>query len=261
MRGFQSVLLAILVFTVLSPMQSMFAQAPPNCGDLPDHDHLRAALQPIVKEGKKGHGGLDTQEWAAVVNRDGVVCAVVYSGTELTDQWPGSRMISAEKANTANAFSAPDYALSTANVYWPAQPGQGLYGINTTNPPNAQAAFGDATAFGQKNDPMVGKQVGGVVVFGGGLALYSQKGKIVGGLGASGNTACADHVIAWKLRHQLNLDAVPMGPSPDQNDNMILDIQNGNSASGFGHPRCKGGSPSESIIRALSKNYPTRSAK
>ena len=43
--------------------------------------------------------------WATVVNRDGVVCAVVFSGTNRGAQWPGSRVISAQKANTANAFS------------------------------------------------------------------------------------------------------------------------------------------------------------
>lgn len=126
-----------------------------------------------------------------------------------------------------------------------------------TSLPNPQAAFGDPTSFGQENDPIVGKPVGGIVVFGGGLALYTSKGQIVGGLGVSGGTSCSDHVIAWKVRHQLNLDAVPMGPSPDHNDNMILDIQNGVSASGFGHPVCKGGFPGENIIRNLSKNFPT----
>jgi len=104
---------------------------------------------------------------------------------------------------------------------------------------------------------MVGKPVGGIVVFGGGLALYSAQGQIVGALGLSGDTSCADHIMAWKVRHELHLDAVPMGPSPAHNDNMILDTQNGVSASGFGHPVCKGGNPGEDIIRNLSKNFPT----
>jgi uncharacterized protein GlcG (DUF336 family) len=34
---------------------------------------------------------------------------------------------------------------------------------------------------------MVGKPIGGVIVFGGGLPLYDTKGKIVGGLGLSGD--------------------------------------------------------------------------
>jgi hypothetical protein len=51
--------------------------------------------------------------------------------------------------------------------------------------------------------------------------------------------------------------AFPMGPSPDHNDNMILDWSNNNSPGGFGHPNCKGGNPSDVIIKEPSKNYPT----
>lgn len=50
-----------------------------------------------------------------------------------------------------------------------------------------------------------------------------------------------------KVRHELHLDAVPMGPSPDHNDNMILDFHNGVSASGCGHPSCKGGTQADNI--------------
>jgi uncharacterized protein GlcG (DUF336 family) len=45
--------------------------------------------------------------------------------------------------------------------------------------------------------------IGGIIVFGGGLALYAPNGKLIGGLGLSGDTSCTDHVIAWKVRHQL----------------------------------------------------------
>ena len=72
----------------------------------------------------------------------------------------------------------------------------------------------DPEKFGQPDDPLVGKPVGGVIVFGGGLALYDKSGKIVGGLGVSGDTSCADHVIAWKTRQALGLNAVPMGVAP-----------------------------------------------
>jgi len=191
-----------------------------------------------------------------VVNRDGVVCAIVFSGPDRSAQWPASRLIAAEKANTANALSGPSFALSTANVYAASQPGQSLYSLITSAPPNPQAAFaGSPEQFGQPNDPMVGKPIGGIIVFGGGLALYD-KGKLVGGLGLSGDTSCADHVIAWRVRHQLKLDGVPMGVAPGQNDNMILDMQNGTSASGFGHPSCKGGKPSDETIKKLPEQFP-----
>lgn len=53
-------------------------------------------------------------------------------------------------------------------------------------------------------------------------------------------------------------NAVPNGvaPGPGPNDNMILDIQNGNRPSGFGHPTCKGGQPPEEIIKQLVEKYP-----
>jgi hypothetical protein len=104
---------------------------------------------------------------------------------------------------------------------------------------------------------MVGKAMGGIIVFAGGLPLYSKVGKIVGGLGLSGDTSCTDHVIAWNVRHQLQLDAVPMGPSPEHNNNMILDFNNGVSQSGFRHPSCKGGTQSDGVIQDLSKSFPT----
>jgi uncharacterized protein GlcG (DUF336 family) len=235
----------------------LVAQAKPDCTGLPDAGRLRSVLQKIVKEGSAKNGGLGNQEWAVVVNRDGVGCAVVFSGNTRSDEWPGSRMIAAEKANTANALSNRDYALSTANVYAAAQPGQSLYSLITAAPPNPLAAFGNPTTYGTQNDPIVGNLVGGIIVFAGGLPLYSKQGKILGGLGLSGDTSCTDHVIAWKVRHDLALDAVPMGPSPEHNDNLILDFKNGVSLSGFGHPSCKGGNQPDGIIQTLSKDFPT----
>lgn len=234
----------------------LFAQAKPDCSGLPDAGRLKSVLQSVVRQGSSKNGGLGNQEWAVIVNRNGIGCAVVFSGTTASDEWPGSRVIAASKANTANGLSGRDYALSTANIFAASQPGQSLYSLATSAPPNPNAAFGNPATFGTPNDPMVGKAVGGIIVFGGGLPLYASDGKIVGGLGLSGDTSCTDHVIAWQVRHQLGLDAVPMGPSPAHDDNMILDFQNGVSASGFGHPSCKGGTQSDYIIRDLSKNFP-----
>ena len=248
--------LAIVLSAVCLSL-SVAAQTTPDCSALPDAGRLRSVVQSVVKEGASKNSGMGNQEWAAVVNRDGIVCAIVFSGTTRSDQWPGSRVIAAEKANTANALSGRDYALSTANVYAASQPGQSLYSLATSAPPNAQAVFGSPATFGTPTDPMVGKAIGGVIVFAGGLPLYSNAGKIVGGLGLSGDTSCADHVIAWKVRHELHLDAVPMGPSPEHNDNMILDFNNGVSQSGFGHPSCKGGMVPDAIIHSLSKDFPT----
>jgi len=234
-----------------------FAQGAPDCSGLPDAGALKSALQAVIKEGTSKNGGMGNQEWAVVVNRDGMGCDVVYSGTSRSQEWPGSRVIAASKANTANGLSNSDYAISTANIFAASQPGQSLYSLATSDPPNPQAAIGNSASFGTPSDPMIGKAVGGIIVFGGGLALYDSSGKIVGGLGLSGDTSCTDHIIAWKLRHNLHLDHVPMGPSPAHDDNMILDYKNGFSPSGFGHPDCKGGMEPSYIIGNLSKEFPT----
>lgn len=104
---------------------------PPNCEGLPDADRFRTVVQQIVREGAAKNGGMGNQEWAALVNRDGVVCAIVFSGTSRADEWPGSRVIAASKASTANGLSGRDYALSTANIFAASQPGQSLYSLAT----------------------------------------------------------------------------------------------------------------------------------
>jgi hypothetical protein len=72
------------------------------CGVLPDYATLQSALtKPLAAES----GGLHSQMWATIVDRNGNVCAVAFTGIDRGAQWPGSRVISAQKANTANAFS------------------------------------------------------------------------------------------------------------------------------------------------------------
>jgi uncharacterized protein GlcG (DUF336 family) len=231
----------------------------PGSEGLPSHEELQKALAEVVAAG--GNGGLGFNMWGTVVNRDGQVVAVAFTGGDRGDQWPGSRVISAQKANTANAFSLPGFALSTANLFSAVQPGGSLFGLQESNPVDPGVAYhGNARQYGQVNDPMVGKKIGGVNVFGGGLALYTSEGKLVGAIGVSGDTSCTDHIIAWKVRHALNLDNVPAGVSPTQDDNVIHDITedaNGHpkSAGGFGHPSCDGAA--EDIASNLATTHPT----
>jgi uncharacterized protein GlcG (DUF336 family) len=215
-----------------------------DCRGLPPHAALKAALEQARKE---KNGGFDLDMWGTIVNRDGIVCAVAFTGKDRGDQWPGSRVISAQKANTANAFSLPGLALSTANLYSAVSPGGSLYGLQHSNPVNTEVAYrGNAANYGRVNDPMGGGKTGGIKIFGGGFALYNQGGAIVGGLGVSGDSSCADHNIGWRTRHSLGLDYVPKGVSgdPKRPDNIVYDItpqagqQEGVSASGWGHPKC-----------------------
>ena len=214
------------------------------CAGLPSHSALQAALAAAQNQ---ANGGFGLEMWASVVNRDGVVCAVAFTGTNRGDQWPGSRVISAQKANTANAFSLPGLALSTANIYSAVQPGGSLFGLQASNPVDTLVAYGGNPVHnGKANDPMVGGRIGGVNVFGGGLALYNSAGTLVGAVGVSGDSSCADHNIAWRVRNTLNLDYVPGGVSGDASrpDNVVYDItpqagqMPGVSAGGWGHPEC-----------------------
>ncbi len=119
---------------------------------------------------------------------------------------------------------------------------------------------GQVEDYGTASDPLILDRVGGIKVFGGGLALYSPlTGNILGGVGVSGDTSYADHNIAWKTRFFLNLDNVPGGISSTNDDNIIYDITlnaQGHpvSASGFGHPEC---SPEATAIgKALPIDFP-----
>jgi uncharacterized protein GlcG (DUF336 family) len=226
--------------------------------DLPSHALLQEKLKAVVTGG--GNAGFGLNMWATIVNRDGEVVAVAFSGDDRGDQWPGSRVISAQKANTANAFSLPGLALSTANLYSAVQPGGTLYGLQHSNPVDTGAAYkGPSENYGKANDPLVGKKSGGVNVFGGGLGLYNAAGKLVGAIGVSGDTSCTDHIIAWKIRHALNLDNVPAGVSPTGDDNMVHDITpnatgHPQSASGWGHPVCD--AAEGAIVAALPVTHP-----
>lgn len=237
------------------------------CDSLPNFSALKTALAAATSTEVSG---LNNQMWATIVDRDGFVCAVAFSGVNRGAQWPGSRVISAQKANTAIAFSLDSssssggsgqptgLALSTANLFSAVQPGGSLFGLQESNPVDARTAYaGSAYEFGTAQDPIVGKRVGGINVFGGGLALYGPGKKIVGAVGVSGDTSCADHNIAWRVRNNLGLDhlAGVGGVSGDalRPDNIVFDITpnptggTGISAGGFGHPSCLNTSGSESL--------------
>jgi uncharacterized protein GlcG (DUF336 family) len=230
-----------LMFTLLAVASTTVLAQTSQCSALPSHAALQAALDssvfPVVT-----NGGFDLQMWGTIVAKDGTVCAVAKTGDGLNDQWLGSRVISAQKANTANAFSLDHgLALSTANLYSAVQPGGSLFGLQESNPVDTTVAYsGNSGNFGAPSDPMTGKKIGGVNVFGGGLALYDVNGHLLGAVGVSGDSSCADHNVAWRTRDALKLDNVPAGVNvvAALRDNIIFDIAGGVSASGWGHPLC-----------------------
>src|SRR3954467_8672332 len=191
---------------------------------IPRHvvNQIQSQLAVIVQQ---NNGGIfsPNRMWSAVVDRHGVLCSVIKIG----DAWPGSRSIAIAKASTANDFSNDALALSTAKLYAATQPGGSLYGLNNSNPFNP--AF-------QPQGTGVGSVPGGIITFGGGVALYAN-GKVIGGLGVSGDSACADHVIAYRMRKNAGLDGIPKGVGFNGTDN--IDYPAGTQApSGFQHPHC-----------------------
>src|ERR1700689_2965072 len=139
------------------------------CATLPKFAALKAALASATSTEMSG---LNNQMWATIVDRDGIVCAVAFSGANRAAQWPGSRVISAQKANTANAFGldsssnsggsgqAKGLALSTANLFSAVQPGGSLHRLQASNPVNTDVAYkGPSANYGMATDPMVGGKI------------------------------------------------------------------------------------------------------
>lgn len=204
----------------------------PSCKALPNESGLKTMLQQAASApGTVGGIFNGTRMWAAVVNRDGEVCAYATSTSDPTQVWPGSQAIAKAKAYTANAFnldSGPGVpVLSTANLYTFTQPGHSLWSLGGANnfdpkflaPPGGQ---------GGGNNQIVG----GMIFFGGGVPLYNASGKIIGGLGVSGDTSCADHEIAKRSRNVLGMNP-PGGMLVDDISYSLVD-----GASAFTHPLC-----------------------
>ena len=181
--------------------------------------------------------------WGTIVNRDGVVCAVAFTGADRGSEWPGSRVISAQKANTANSFSLPGLALSTANLWAAVQPGGSLFGLQESNPVDTDAAYqGPSANFGTSNDPLVGNKIGGVNVFGGGLALYNAR-RPAGGRDRSERRHVLrrpQHRLAYptQLEHGLRARRSRPGTQPDNINYQGL-VPVPSLAADFSHPICK----------------------
>jgi uncharacterized protein GlcG (DUF336 family) len=198
-----------------------------NCRGLPTEGQLKAFLGAAPGTGGDA-GGLFHGErmWGAVVNRAGEICAYATSTADPTQVWPGSQAIAKSKAYTANAFSLDDLALSTARLYTFTQPGHSLWSLGQSNLFDASKLIPPGGT-GDKN-----QIVGGLIFFGGGVPLYNEAGKIIGGLGISGDTSCTDHEIAKRVRDLAGFNP-PAGPLVDDITYSVPD-----GASVFTHPKC-----------------------
>lgn len=186
------------------------------CTDVTRTAFEAAARTAVVETGDFGFG---LPMWLTMVDEVGAVCHVyatdgsstvpiVGPGKKVsTSAWLGSRVISAQKANTANAFSINGLALSTGFITALTYEGGSLFGLQHSNPVNPAAAYGAGTSglaftniIGTNADPLKGQRPGGVNVFGGGVALYKTGAIKIGAIGASGDTSCRDHAVAYRMR-------------------------------------------------------------
>jgi uncharacterized protein GlcG (DUF336 family) len=218
-----------VVFVLLMTFVASSVFAAHDCKDLPNDLQLRAAM--LTAAAIPNAGGLfqGARMWGAVVNRDGELCSFITSTADPTQVWPGSQAIAKAKAFTANAFSLDSLALSTARLYTFVQPGHSLFSLGQSNLWNPQYT----AAPDEKSGPKAGEKniAGGLITFGGGVPLY-KNGKIVGGLGISGDTSCTDHEIAKRSRTALGLNP-PGGPLEDDIRYTSVD-----GATVFAHPQC-----------------------
>jgi uncharacterized protein GlcG (DUF336 family) len=215
-----------------------FVRADDGCRGLPSAAQLRTLLQnaasgtgisSLLGPGTTP-GGLfgGSRMWAVVVNRAGEICAENTSTADHTQAWPGSQAIAKAKAYTANAFSLDILALSTARLYTFSQPGHSLWGLNNSNPFNPDSLAATDSRGGNN------RIAGGMITFGGGVPLYNLAGKIVGGLGVSGDTACTDHEISKRVRDLAAMNP-PGGPLVDD---IVFSSVDPASLLVFTHPLC-----------------------
>jgi len=220
-------IVCVFGYAVATHFAPLSAAALGRCQGLPDEAALKGFLS-AAPSAAGDAGGLfhGTRMWAAVVNRNGEVCAYATSTADPSQVWPGSQAIAKAKAYTANAFSLDGNALSTARLYTLTQPGHSLWSLGQSNlfeskflaPPSGQGGGKEQLA-------------GGLIFFGGGVALY-QGTTIIGGLGISGDTSCTDHEIAKRVRDLADLNP---GGNPTADD---ITYSSKDGASVFTHPLC-----------------------
>jgi uncharacterized protein GlcG (DUF336 family) len=166
----------------------------------------------------------NTKMWCAVIDREGdlkLIKATDTNGTPSSplgsDAWRGSIEIAIAKAWTALAFSSDDLALDSKTIGLLARtdvcpaggpppcagdPGEQagpapLFGIGNTNPFRPLSGLGAV-------DDSVGLRHRGIVTFAGGQPVYTKgsgacgdgDGRLVGGVGVSGDTVDADDTVA-----------------------------------------------------------------
>lgn len=168
----------------------------------------KAAAATPSKFGRKN----GTIMWCAVLDREGTTLLIKATDTGEspgpilnTDAWRASIEIAEAKAYTALSVSSNDLALDSRTVGLATRPDGGgsgpvgtdtgpapLWGLGNTNP--FRHAVGDPSLH---PDDKVGAKHHGIVTFAGGQPVYRcNTGKLVGGVGVSGDGVDEDDAVA-----------------------------------------------------------------
>jgi uncharacterized protein GlcG (DUF336 family) len=141
-------------------------------------DHAETTAN-AVDSGLRKVGGVTqkTRMHIAIVDRDGVLLAV----RSMSDAWVGSYDIAIAKARTAAFFSSDENALTSRVIGALSQPGGDLWEIGNSN--QTGVSGGPNTR-------------NGLVCFPGGVPLY-KNGKLIGGIGVSGDGVEQDEAVAF----------------------------------------------------------------
>src|SRR6202162_5946939 len=81
-----------LCMTAIAPAKAW------DCSALPSHYALKEAL---ISAQKQSNGGFGLEMWGAMVDRDGQVCAIAFTGSGPGAPWAGRRVILAAEGYNA----------------------------------------------------------------------------------------------------------------------------------------------------------------
>lgn len=179
-------------------VQRILNQAEESANRVASGEGLRTNSQPdrgpVVRRPTRMH--------IAVVNREGKLLAI----RSMMDAWTGSEDIAIAKARTAAFFSSDENALTSRIVGELSQLSTAADGKLITGP---LWGIGHSNRQGSTNSDI---QRNGIVTFPGGLALY-KNGKLVGGIGVSGDAVDQDEAVAFAgaAGFEPNVNVVKLG--------------------------------------------------
>lgn len=163
-------------------MQRILDQAEESANRVASGDGLRtntvAERGPVVTRPTRMH--------IAIVNREGKLIAL----RSMKDAWTGSEDIAIAKARTAAFFSSDENALTSRIAGELSQITTGADGKLATGPLWGIGNSNQQGATGSKETR------NGLITFPGGVALYKD-GKLVGGVGVSGDGVDQDEAVAF----------------------------------------------------------------